>query len=313
MIVAELQSGNEVQVRASFPPTLAFYIGHNLNPSNVSEYLLLSPLWQTAAEVFCSNKCVTVWMSDKALQSQIAALTPEEVLELDPSQIQKNLTVELLTKLPEAVRPVLLCVRFMRTTAVTQGHQAGLTQDASVDLTLAKLFEVKYGCVPASAAPLPQTPLSRHVALLRSALLVIKAAIVSSEVPGNPPKPYSAKRALWNTVHCISGQVHASAVDASDTLMKAATADSLLAADVEQAQHLYGLLIGLIMPILKHHLKGSLASENQPKEYMPVICCTILDSLLTRTSSPVLQTLSQTSAAEMLKSGQSLTALAARL
>ena len=272
------------------------------------EYLVLSDVWQTASEVFSNNKCVATMMADKSLQSQIAALDPRMILALDSRQIQKDLTVELLSKLPEAVRLVLLCLRFLRSAAVTQGHQACLTQDGTVDKTLVKLYRLRFPdeeTVPAArTGSVPNTLLSRYVSLLRSALLVTKAAIVSVEVCGNPPKPYSAKRALWNTVHSISEQMHVTAVGASEKLTEIPEPDSALAADIDQAQHLSSLLIQLIIPVLKHHLQANGVLENQPKYYMPVVCCTILDSMLTRTRSPVMQQLSQTVAAALLKSGQ---------
>lgn len=299
-----MQSGNKVQLRATFPPTLAFYVAYSLKPTDASEYKLLSRLWQAAAESFCSNKYTATLMSDKTLQSQIAALPAEEILPIDSSQTQKELTSEVLTKLPEAARPVLLCMQILRT---AQPGSTGLPQEiSSLNDILAKLCEVKIVAEP--DLPLCQSPLFRHVAVLRSALLVIKAAIVSAEGFGNPSKPYPSKQVLWNTVHIMGAQLYASAVDAKARLTKLPSAGSPLAADIDQAQHLSSLLIHLIMPILKQHIKGSLHAGQQPRDYMPVFCCITLDSLLTKTESPVLQALTQAAASHMLKSGQTLAA-----
>ncbi len=302
-ICGEIQSGNKVQLRAMFPPTLAFCVAYSLKPTDASDYELVSCLWQAAAESFCSNRYTAALMSDKTLQSQIAALPAEEILPIDSSQTQKELTSEVLTKLPEAVRPILLCMQVLR------HEQPGLTilpQDySSLDEILAKLCEGKIAAEP--DLHLSQSPLFRHVAVLRSALLVIKAAIVSAESAeglGKPSKPYRSKQVLWKTVHVIGSQVYASAVDAKGRLTELPSAGSPLAADIDQAQHLSSLLINLVMPILKQHIKSSLHAGQQPKEYVATFCCIILDCLLTTTESPVLQALTQAAASHMLKSGQ---------
>ncbi|KAL0030823.1 hypothetical protein WJX77_008253 [Trebouxia sp. C0004] len=302
------KSGNKVQLRATFPPTLSFYIAYSLKPTDASEYELLSRVWQAAAEFLCSNKHIATLMSDKTLQSQIAALPAEESLPFDSSQTQKELTVEVLSKLSEAARPLLICVQILRT---AQPVLTGLPQKiSSLNVTLAKLCEVKPVSEP--SLPLPQSRLFRHVAVLRSALLVVKAAIVSAEGFGNPSKPYPSKQTLWNTVHIIGAQVYDSAIDAKARLTELPSAGSPLAADIDQAQHLSSLLIHLIMPILKQHVKGSLHAGQQPRDYMPAFCCIMLDSLLTKTESPVLQALTQAAASHMLKSG-GLTFLTAAL
>jgi len=293
-----MQSGNKVQLQAVFPPTLAFCVAYSLKPTDASDYELVSRLWQAAAESFCSNKYTAALMSDKTLQSQIAALPAEEILPIDSNQTQKHLTFEVLTKLPEAVRPVLLCMQVLR------HEQPGLTilpqEYTSANDILATLCEGKIAAE--TVLPLSQSPLFRHVAVLRSALLVIKAAIVSAEGFGKPCKPYSTKQVLWQTVHNMGAQIYISAVDAKGRWLP--SAGSLLAADIDQAQHLSSLLINLVMPILKKHIKSSLHAGQQPREYMPAFCCIILDSLLTATESPVLQALSQAAASHMLKSGQ---------
>ena len=295
-----MQSGNKVQLRAVFPPTLAFCVAYSLKPTDAPDYEIVSCLWQAAAESFCSNKYTAALMSDKTLQSQIAALPAEETLPIESSQTQKRLTSEVLTKLPEAVRPVLLCMQILR------HEQPGLTilpQDYSpLNDLLAKLCEGKIAAEP--NLPLSRSPLFRHVAVLRSALLVIKAAIVSAEGFGKPCKPYSTKQILWKTVHNIGAQLYASATNAKARLTKLPSAGSPLAADVDQAQHLSSLLINLIMPILKQHIRSSLDAGQQLREYVSAFCCTILHSLLTATESPVLQALTQAAASHMLKSGQ---------
>ncbi|KAL0051098.1 hypothetical protein WJX82_001855 [Trebouxia sp. C0006] len=88
------KSGNKVQLRAVFPPTLAFCVAYSLKPTDASDYELMSRLWQAAAESFCSNKYTAALMSDNTLQSQIAALPAEEILPIDSSQTQKHLTFE---------------------------------------------------------------------------------------------------------------------------------------------------------------------------------------------------------------------------
>ncbi|DBA71079.1 TPA: hypothetical protein ACH3X2_011500 [Trebouxia sp. C0005] len=244
------KSGNKVQLRAEFPPTLAFCVAYSIKPTDVSHYKLVSRLWQAAAESFCSNKYTAALMSDKTLQSQIAALPAEEILPIDLSQTQKELTSEVLTKLPEAARPVLLCMQILR------AKQPGLPQEtSSLNDVLAKLCEAKIAAEP--DLPLSQSPLFRHVAVLKSALLVIKAAMVSAEGFGKLSKPYPTKQVLWNTVHTMGAQLHASAVDAKARLTKLPSAGSPLAADIDQAQHLSSLLINLIMPILKQHIRAA--------------------------------------------------------
>ncbi len=288
-----------MQLRATFPSTLSFYVTYSLKPTDASKFDLVSCIWQAAVESLCSNEHIATLMSDKTLQSQIAALPAEESLPVDCSQTQKELTVEVLSKLSQAVRPLLICVQILRT---AQPVLTGVPQkSSSLSITIAKLCEVNPVSEPGQ--PLPQSPLFRHVAVLRSALLVIKAATVSAEGFGNASKPHPTKQALWNTVHNIGAEVYDSAVDARARLTELPSAGSPLAADIDQAQHLSSLLIKLIMPILKQHIKSSLHGQ-QPREYVSVFCCIILDSLLTTTESPVLQALTEAAASHMLKSGQ---------
>ena len=295
-----MQSGNKVQLRATFPPTLSFYVSYSLTPTDASEGELLPRVWQAAAESLCSNEHMAALISDKTLQSQVAALPAEEILPLESSQTQKELTVEALSKLSEAARPLLICMQILR---AAQPVLTGLPQKiSSLSDTIAKLCEVKPVSEP--GLPLSQSPLFHHVAVLRSALLVIKAAIVSAEGLSNPSKPYPSKQALWNTVPIIGAQVYDSAVDARARLTELPSAGSPLAADIDQAQHLSSLLINLIMPILKQHIKGGLHAEHQRRGYVPAFCCSMLDSLLTKTESPVLQALTQAAASHMLSSGQ---------
>ncbi len=293
-----MQSGNKVQLRATFPPTLSFYVSYSLKPTDASNYELISRIWQAAAESLCSNEHIATLLSDKTLQSQIAAVPAEESLPVNSSQTQKELTVEVLSKLSEAVRPLLICVQILRT---AQSVLTGMPQkSSSLSVAIAELCET----VSEPGLPLPHSALFRHVAVLRSALLVIKAATVSAEGFDNPIKPHPTKEALWNTVHIIGGQLYDSAIDAKGRLTKLPNAGSPLAADTDQAQHLSSLLINLIMPILKQHIKGGLHAGQQTRDYMPTSCYIIMDSLLTTTESPVLQALTQAAASHMLKSGQ---------
>ena len=304
-----MQCELEAEMVAIFQPTLAFYIGHSLNPSAISEYLLLSNIWMRAAEDFSHNEHAAALMSPEVC-SQMAALNTREVLEINAhSEMQQDLGVEVLTKSEEPTRLLLLCVRHMRSAAVLQGHQAGLTPDRTVLATLAKLHQLKLQ-ETGSAVPetVSQTHLDRHIALLRSALLVIKVAMVSPELHGIPPKPYSAKRALWNTVQVIMAEVQMSfgAMDALSALKTAADPDTDLSRAIEQAQHLTSLITQLIIPELRLHLRADKLSGWQPREYMPVICCTVLDCLTTRTKSPVLQLLSLSATKEIASSGRLL-------
>ncbi|KAL0051531.1 hypothetical protein WJX82_009417 [Trebouxia sp. C0006] len=201
LLADQPKSGSKVQLHAGFPPTLAFYVTYSLKPTDASDCQLISHLCYSAAETFCSNRYTAALMSDATLQSQIAALPAEEILPIDSSQTQKALTSEVLTKLPEAVRPVLLCMQILR------HEQPGLTilpqEYTSVNDILATLCNGKVAAEP--DLPLPQSPLFRHVAVLRSALLVMKAAIVSAEGFGKPCKPYSTKQVL-QLLHTCSSQ-----------------------------------------------------------------------------------------------------------
>ena len=291
-----MQSGNKVQLQATFPPTLSFYVSYSLKPTDASNYELISRIWQAAAESLCSNEHIATLLSDKTLQSQIAAVPAEESLPVNSSRTQKELTVEVLSRLSEAVRPLLICVQILRT---AQPVLTGMPQkSSSLSVAIAELCET----VSEPGLPLPHSALFRHVAVLRSALLVIKAATVSAEGFDNPIKPHPTKEALWNTVHIIGGQLYDSAIDAKGRLTKLPNAGSPLAADTDQAQHLSSLLINFIMPILKQHIKGGLHAGQQTRDYMPTSCYIIMDSLLTTTESPVLQALTQAAASHMLKS-----------
>lgn len=294
------------KLMASFQPSLAFYIGHILNPTAAKEYVELSDIWQKAAEGFSRHAYVACLMSDEASCSEIAALTPTEVLNLDAHEVQQNLRAEMLASIREPVAVVMLFVRCIRTAAIEAGHQVGLTPDHTLEATLNKLHLQRASLSLAQGTfNTPRiTPLSPHIASLRSAILILKAAILSPELHGNPPKPYSAKRSLWNTAQGICKQVQASAIQARDQLgTMQLEPDTPLLDDIKQACHMSCLIIQLITPVLHQHLKGWDHADLQTKEYMLVTCCTIMGSMSTATNSPVLRMLSHTVADEIANEG----------
>lgn len=294
---------------ASFQPTISFYIGHSLNPTAVEEYVVLSQVWAQAAAIFGRYPYVASVVSDESTCSEIADMPSSATLDLDAHEVQGNLRPEVLAGITESVAVLMLCVRYIRTAAIKEGHQRSLTPDHNVVSTLDQLYLLrvhqrsKMNLSPVSEGG--KSPLSPHVALLRSAMLIIKAATLSPEIHGKPPKPYSAKRSLWNTAQEVCAQVHTSAVQASSKLGTYPEAGPL-DDDLYQARLMSSLTVRLVLQALRQHLKQSNQTEHQPKECMLVICCIIMGSFLTATSSPVLQRLSETVAETIVTSGMLL-------
>lgn len=269
---------------------------------------MLSEVWAQAAATFGRHPYVASVVSDESICSQIAAMSPTGLLNLDAHEVQNNLRPEMLAGTMDSAAVLMLCIRYIRTAAIKEDHQHGLTPDQTLASTLDKLHSLR--AQKRSKMNLPAvsnagtSPLSPHVALLRSAMLIVKAAILSPEIHGDPPKPYSAKRSLWNTAQGICAQVHASAIKASSKLGTYPEPGPF--GDLCQALQMSSLTVQLVLQALRQHLKQCSHTEHQPKEYMLVICCTIMGSYLTATSSPVLQTLSQTVAEAIVTSGMPL-------
>ena len=310
-----MQSGSNnrdlptAELMASFQPTISFYIGHSLNPTAVEEYVVLSEVWAHAAAIFGRYPYVASVVSDESICSEIADMSPTEILNLDAHEVQGNLRPEVLARTRESAAVLMLCVRYIRTAAIKEGHQRGLTPDHTVVSTLDKLYllrvQQRSKMNLSAVSNVGKSPLSPHVALLRSAMLIIKAAILSPEIHGNPPKPYSAKRSLWNTAQELCAQVRASAMQASSKLGTYPEPGPLFG-DLCQARQMSSLTVQLVLQALRHYLKESNQTKHQPKECMLVICCTIMGSYLTATSSPVLQRLSETVAEAIVSSGMPL-------
>ena len=297
------------ELLASFQPTISFYIGHSLNPTAVEEYVVLSEVWAQAAAVFGRHPYVASVVSDESICSYIADMGPTGILNLDAHEVQQDLRPGMLANTVDAAAVLMLCVRYIRTAAIKEGHQRGLTPDHTLASMLDQMYLLRVH--KRSKMNLPAvsnvgtSPLSPHVALLRSAMLIIKAAILSPEVHGIPPKPYSAKRSLWYAAQDICAQVHASAMQASSQLGTYPEPGPLFG-DLCQARQMSSLTVQLVLQALRQHLKQSNHAERQLKEIMLVICCTIMGSFFTATNSPVLQRLSQTVAEAMVSSGMPL-------
>ena len=295
---------------ASFQPTLSFYIGHSLNPMAFEEYVVLSEVWAQAAAEFGRHPYVASVVSDESICSQIADMPLTETLNLDAHEVRGNLRPSMLASTSDSAGVLMLCIGYIRTAAIKERHQHGLTPDHTLVSTLDQLYLSRVQKRPkmnlSAFSIMGTSPLYPHVALLRSAMLIIKAAILSPEVHGDPPKPYSAKQSLWNTAQGICLQVHASAMQASSKLGTYPEPGPGLFSDLCQARQMSSLTVQLVLRALRQYLKQGSHTEHQPKEYMLVICCTIVGSFLTSTSSPVLQRLSQTVAEAIVTSGKSL-------
>lgn len=296
---------------ASFPPSLGFYIGHNLNPATLEEYMVLPGVWAQAAAEFGRHPYVASVVSDESICSQIIDLPATGFLDLHTHEmIQLNLRPEVLATTTESAAVLMLCVRYIRTAAIKEKLQFGLTPDHALARTLDEMHRLRAQKLRKKGLPglsnVGTSPLSPHVALLRGTMLIIKAASLSPEVHGNPPKPYSAKRSLWNTAQIICAQAHTSAMHASSQLTSLPEPGPLWA-DLQRARQMSSLTVQLVISVLRHHLKEASGAEHQPKEYMLVNCCIIMNAFLTATNSPVLRRLSQTVAEAIVSSGMPFT------
>ena len=304
------------ELMASFLPTLGFYIGHSLNPAAFDEYMVLSQIWAQAAAHFARHPYVASVVAEELMCSQIVDLLSWQIINLDADKVQQNLTPEKLASFGDPAAVLMLCIRYIRTAAIKKGYQRGLTADDTLASELDAMYQLRAQKISKQMRPsvsnVGTSPLSPHVALLRATMLIVKAASLSPEVHGNPPKPYSAKRSLWNTAQTISAQAHTSAMQASSQLPSLPEPGPLWA-DLHQAHQMSSWTVQLVTSVLRRHLKEASHEEHEPKESMLVNCCLIMNAFLTATNSPVLQKLSQTVAQAIVSSGMPFTTVCSGL
>ena len=285
------------ELMGSFQPTLASYIGHNLSGTDIKQLVGLNRIRDTAAVGFSSEPYVASLMSDKALCSQIAALNPKEVLDIGVHEVQQSLRVKTLASVRDPVALVMLCVRCIQEAGLAQFYEV---PDPTVTSTLAKLHKLRQQKTGKTMTV--DTALSHHLALLRSMMLTTKAAVISPDDQSDPDILFFAKQYLWSTSQQIYVALHANTIKASEMLAKIPGPDTPLFGDLKQARHMSSLIIQLIIPVLRQHLKEDHPEYQHRKENL-VICYNIMECMLVATKSPVLQMISQTVADEIAKSG----------
>ena len=239
-------------------------------------------------------------LADKDLQTQIAALTPDQLLDLDLGEAQHDLSLESLRKLPSAIRTLLLFVSFVIAAASGQGQSATMAHFTSISETMLQLHESLRGRVQR----VRDTALTRHTTVLRAALFLVKSAILTPEFTQNPSQDLLTKRLLWSTIFPLTSTIYTSALEHA-LLSDQDQSEATVSKDLEQAAHVLLLLIKTILPVLKQSLKDNLGKDSSAKAkgVLSCICCRVLSSLLLRCGSPAVEYLARTAAEDMLKQG----------
>ena len=287
---------------AAFQPTLAFYIGHTFNPFTSSVFHQQSKIWQRAAEDFSHNAHVAAMMSDAEACSQIAASNAEEGLTVACNPDVRGLGLEVLDQAKDSTRLIILCVRYMHASGRLIGHELCTSPDPTIEPLLATLHKLKEQASRSAPPEVEaQSCLSRYVALLRSALLLLKTAALSADLPGLEAGLLSAKPILLHSAQATMTEAYASATSASHELLlrsasnatRAWKDDPYLGRDIEQAQHLSSLIIQVVLPVLRQQLKAPSRAPHETKRNLADICYLIMRSFWVRTHAPVQRLMAQ--------------------
>ncbi len=239
-------------------------------------------------------------MEDQQQLAQIMRIGHKDIVSSLPLAVNPQLTPKVFNKMSTAVRPILLLLHLLHdqsTLDMLEWAKKGLSDSMTKDAEFAVCAQAANSCSPdcntASQADAPlcghsqvEEECSRkrsHLALLRSALLILKLASLTTGMDLEYAPALLAPNAIWRALSTIA--------DNAGKLTDPADQDKAGAED-EQRLHLSVHLVKLTMPALRQFLSQE-ADESSS-------CCDLLLALMTNASSAVCGAV----ASELLRAGE---------
>ena len=298
-------------LRITFKPSVALYIWQSFRKClwrSVQQPDDVTFLWQEAAAVSSSLGCIAATLADKEALSVMMAADPLQGLEVhrllytmpcDWDSSRHNTPFEL----PDTDAPVkcLLLFAQLLTKLAAERNQplpdnTSLTLLDRASLRTYSIIHLRQLASASSLGPMPpatpgaeasgqqpgdidrlESMPSRHIVLLRSALLVLKLASLTHNVKadfvGHADSDIpAAVQALWQTLKSIAGCLERWHKHAASPEVSAGVVDSV--EEAEEAQRLSLLLVQLLVPVLRQCVK-------EPQVRMrAAACCRLLEQLL---------------------------------
>ncbi len=260
-------------------------------------------------------------MEDQQQLAQMMRIGHKDIVSSIPVAVHPQLTPKVFNEMSTAVRPVLLLLHLLHdqsTLDMLEWAKKGLPDSMTKDAEFAVCAQAANSCSPdcntASQADAPlcghlhsqdeeecsrqsqYTPCDSHdpecsrkrshLALLRSALLILKLASLTADMDLDHAPALLAPKAIWCALSTIA--------DNAGKLTNPADQDKAGAED-EQRLHLSVHLVKLTMPAMRQLLSQE-ADESSS-------CCNLLLALMTNASSAVYGAV----ASELLRAGEQVT------
>ncbi len=241
-------------------------------------------------------------MRDQQQLAQMMHIGHKDIVSSLPLAVHPQLTPKVFTKMSTAVRPILLLLHLLHdqsTRNMLEWAKKGLPDSMTKDAEFADCAQATSGCsrdcntaTQADATSgghlysQDEAACSRtrsHLALLRSALLILKLASLTTGMDLEYAPALLAPNAIWRALSTIA--------DNAGKLTDPADQDKAGAED-EQRLHLSVHLVKLTMPALRQLLSQE-ADESS-------FCCNLLLALMTNASSAVYGAV----ASELLRAGE---------
>ena len=258
---AQVQAGSDktLHVKAVFHTSLGVYIGHALDVPGAGVVEELPLIWQTAATNFTTRDDIAILYSNVPLLSEFAALKQTDV-PFKSGELHTELSADSLKQVSKAAAPLLCFMHRLRNTTAIKKEQARF-----------QFYKTNFPDATCSPQDNPLPSVYEHNTLLRSALLVTKAATLAREFRSVPTEGYCGKRTLWSTAGRISQHIQGLCLSAGSSSMH----QPVTAAEVSEAQHISLLLVQILLPALRQSLaSGDLHASS--------VCCGLLTALMAK-------------------------------
>ena len=244
-------------------------------------------------------------MEDQQQLAQMMRIGHKDIVSSIPLAVHPQLTPKVFNEMSTAVRPILLLLHLLHgqsTLDMLEWAKKGLPDSMTKDAEFAVCAQAANSCSPdCNTAWQADAPLQghlhsqdegecfctrSHLALLRSALLILKLASLTTDMHLEYIPALLAPKAIWCALSTFA--------DNAGKLTDPADQDKAGAED-EQRLHLSVHLVKLTMPALCRLLSQE-ADESSS-------CCNLLLALMTNASSAVYGA----EASELLRAGEQVT------
>jgi len=251
------------------------------------------------------STCLSCMMRDQQQLAQMMHIGHQDIVSSLPLAVHPQLIPTVFIGMSTAVRPILLLLHLLHDQSkldmlewAKEGLPDSMTKDAEFAVCAQAASSCSSDCNTATEADAPvhghlhsqdEAECSRtrsHLALLRSALLILKLASLTTDMDLEYTPALLAPKAIWCALYTIA--------DNAGTVTVPADQDKAGAED-EQRLHLSVHLVKLTMPALRHLLSQE-ADESSS-------CCNLLLALMTNASSAVYGAV----ASELLRAGEQVT------